>query len=41
MDKFLFSATTGGGMFKIQLGNRIQVDPEEINVTFTDVKGVS
>ncbi|XP_014215977.1 ATP-dependent zinc metalloprotease YME1 homolog isoform X2 [Copidosoma floridanum] len=30
----------GGSMFKIQLGNRIQVDPEDINVTFNDVKGV-
>ncbi|XP_058810059.1 ATP-dependent zinc metalloprotease YME1L [Phymastichus coffea] len=33
-------ATTGGSMFKIQIGNRLQVDPEEINVTFNDVKGV-
>uniref|UniRef100_A0ABD2WYU1 AAA+ ATPase domain-containing protein n=1 Tax=Trichogramma kaykai TaxID=54128 RepID=A0ABD2WYU1_9HYME len=33
-------ATTGGTMFKIQLGNKIQVDPEEIHVTFDDVKGV-
>jgi ATP-dependent metalloprotease len=33
-------ATTGGSMFKIQLGNRVEVDPEEIHVTFNDVKGV-
>ncbi|KAJ8679405.1 hypothetical protein QAD02_015192 [Eretmocerus hayati] len=35
-----YRSTTGGGMFKIQLGNRVQVDPEEIHVTFNDVKGV-
>ena len=28
-------------MFKIQIGSRVEVDPEEIHVTFNDVKGVS
>lgn len=28
-------------MFKMKLGNKSQVDPEEINVKFSDVKGVS
>lgn len=27
-------------MFKMKLGNKSQVDPEEINVKFNDVKGV-
>lgn len=27
-------------MFRIQLGSQVEVDPEEINVTFNDVKGV-
>lgn len=26
--------------FRIQLGNQVEVDPEEIHVTFEDVKGV-
>lgn len=26
--------------FRIQLGNQVEVDPEEISVTFDDVKGV-
>ncbi|XP_055919041.1 ATP-dependent zinc metalloprotease YME1L [Eupeodes corollae] len=34
----LFSSS-GGSMFRIQLGNQVEVDPEEINVTFDDVKG--
>ena len=28
-------------MFRIQLGSQVEVDPEEIHVTFEDVKGVS
>ncbi|XP_031778497.1 ATP-dependent zinc metalloprotease YME1L isoform X2 [Nasonia vitripennis] len=35
-----FIATTEGSMFKMKLGNKSQVDPEEINVKFNDVKGV-
>lgn len=34
----LFSSSNGS-MFRIQLGNQVEVDPEEINVTFDDVKG--
>jgi len=33
-------ASTSGSVFRIQLGNQSEVDPEEINVTFNDVKGV-
>lgn len=32
-------ASTSGSMFRIQLGNQVEVDPEEIHVTFDDVKG--
>ncbi|XP_019868563.1 ATP-dependent zinc metalloprotease YME1L [Aethina tumida] len=32
-------ATTNGSIFRIQLGNQVEVDPEEIHVTFDDVKG--
>lgn len=32
-------ASTNGSMFRIQLGNQVEVDPEEIHVTFNDVKG--
>ncbi|KAL1140406.1 hypothetical protein AAG570_000338 [Ranatra chinensis] len=32
-------ASTNGSMFRIQLGNQIEVNPEEIHVTFNDVKG--
>jgi hypothetical protein len=32
---------TGGGVFKIQVGNKVEIDPEDIQVTFNDVKGVS
>jgi ATP-dependent metalloprotease len=28
-------------MFRIQLGNQSEVDPEDIHITFDDVKGVS
>uniref|UniRef100_A0A7G3AZ04 Putative secreted metalloprotease n=2 Tax=Lutzomyia longipalpis TaxID=7200 RepID=A0A7G3AZ04_LUTLO len=34
----LFSSTSGS-VFRIQLGNQVEVDPEEISVTFEDVKG--
>lgn len=30
-----------GTMVKIQLTNQVEVNPEEITVTFNDVKGVS
>ncbi|XP_046682921.1 ATP-dependent zinc metalloprotease YME1L-like isoform X3 [Homalodisca vitripennis] len=33
-------ASASGSVFRIQLGNQSEVDPEEINVTFNDVKGV-
>ncbi|KAF5274391.1 hypothetical protein FQA39_LY07271 [Lamprigera yunnana] len=33
------TASASGSMFRIQLGNQVEVDPEEINVTFDDVKG--
>ncbi|KAK9512065.1 hypothetical protein O3M35_000574 [Rhynocoris fuscipes] len=32
-------ASANGSMFRIQLGNQVEVDPEEIHVTFNDVKG--
>ncbi|XP_037943695.1 ATP-dependent zinc metalloprotease YME1L isoform X2 [Teleopsis dalmanni] len=34
----LFSSSNGS-VFRIQLGNQVEVDPEEIHVTFDDVKG--
>jgi hypothetical protein len=34
----LFSSTNGS-MFRIQLGNQVEVDPEEITITFAEVKG--
>lgn len=36
-----YSASTNGSMFRIQLGSHAAVDPEEIHVTFDDVKGVN
>ncbi|KAL1500739.1 hypothetical protein ABEB36_006184 [Hypothenemus hampei] len=33
-------ASASGSVFRIQLGNQVEVDPEEIHVTFEDVKGV-
>ncbi|CAG9812984.1 unnamed protein product [Phaedon cochleariae] len=33
-------ASASGSVFRIQLGNQVEVDPEEIHVTFDDVKGV-
>ncbi|XP_015597301.1 ATP-dependent zinc metalloprotease YME1 homolog isoform X1 [Cephus cinctus] len=35
-----FMASASGSMFRIQIGNQVEVDPEEIHVTFNDVKGV-
>jgi hypothetical protein len=37
----MFAASTTGSVFRIQIGNQVEVDPEEIHVTFDDVKGVS
>jgi ATP-dependent metalloprotease len=37
----MFAASASGSVFRIQLGNQVEVDPEEIHVTFDDVKGVS
>ncbi|KAJ9590029.1 hypothetical protein L9F63_016845, partial [Diploptera punctata] len=34
-----FMASASGSMFRIQLGSQVEVDPEEIHVTFEDVKG--
>lgn len=34
----LFSSSNGS-MFRIQIGNQVEVDPEDIHVTFEDVKG--
>jgi ATP-dependent metalloprotease len=36
-----FAASASGSMFRIQLGGQVEVDAEEIHVTFDDVKGVS
>lgn len=33
-------ASAGGSVFRIQLGSQVEVDPEDIHVTFEDVKGV-
>ncbi|XP_060531979.1 ATP-dependent zinc metalloprotease YME1L [Cylas formicarius] len=33
-------ASAGGSVFRISLGSQLEVDPEEIHVTFEDVKGV-
>lgn len=32
-------ASVSGSVFRIQLGNQVEVDPEDISVTFDDVKG--
>jgi len=37
----LFLVILTGTMFKIQLTNQVEVNSEEITVTFNDVKGVS
>lgn len=34
-----FFASPNGSMFRIQIGNQVEVDPEDIDVTFNDVKG--
>ncbi|XP_012251729.2 ATP-dependent zinc metalloprotease YME1L isoform X2 [Athalia rosae] len=34
-----FFASSSGTMFRIQLGNQVEVDPEDIDVKFSDVKG--
>lgn len=31
----------GGGIFKLPMSHRIEIDPEDINITFNDVKGAS
>lgn len=38
---FVLVAGTTGSIFRIQLGSHSAVDPEEIHVTFDDVKGVN
>lgn len=38
---YLFLVMLTGTMFKIQLTNQVEVNSEEISVTFNDVKGVS
>jgi len=35
-----FVGSFGGGMFRVSVGNGNEVQPEDINVTFSDVKGV-
>ncbi|GLH08460.1 26S proteasome regulatory subunit 8 [Gryllus bimaculatus] len=35
-----FLAIFSGSSFRLQLGNHVEVDPEDIHVTFNDVKGV-
>lgn len=37
---FSLLASASGSVFRIQLGNQVEVDPEDIHVTFEDVKGV-
>ncbi|XP_017839810.1 ATP-dependent zinc metalloprotease YME1L isoform X2 [Drosophila busckii] len=34
-----FFTSSNGSVFRIQLGNQVEVDPEDIHVTFDDVKG--
>ncbi|XP_064542403.1 ATP-dependent zinc metalloprotease YME1L isoform X3 [Drosophila montana] len=34
-----FFTSSNGSVFRIQLGSQVEVDPEEIHVTFDDVKG--
>ncbi|XP_026828195.1 ATP-dependent zinc metalloprotease YME1 homolog isoform X2 [Ooceraea biroi] len=36
----LYVSYPGGGVFKLSMGHRIEINPEDINVTFSDVKGV-
>ncbi|XP_075224249.1 ATP-dependent zinc metalloprotease YME1L isoform X2 [Lycorma delicatula] len=35
----MLMASASGTVFRIQIGNQVEVDPEEISVTFNDVKG--
>ncbi|XP_011494899.1 PREDICTED: ATP-dependent zinc metalloprotease YME1 homolog isoform X1 [Ceratosolen solmsi marchali] len=35
-----YKSMTGGGVFKIQMSNKVEVNPEDIQITFNDVKGV-
>lgn len=37
----MFLVVLTGTMFKIQLTNQVEVNSEDITVTFNDVKGVS
>ncbi|XP_032671789.1 ATP-dependent zinc metalloprotease YME1L [Odontomachus brunneus] len=37
---WLYLSYPGGGMFKLPMSHRIEIDPEDISVTFDDVKGV-
>lgn len=37
---WLYLSYPGGGIFKLPMSHRIEIDPEDINVTFNDVKGV-
>ncbi|XP_011645152.1 ATP-dependent zinc metalloprotease YME1 homolog isoform X1 [Pogonomyrmex barbatus] len=36
----LYLSYPGGGIFKLPMSHRIEIDPEDIHVTFNDVKGV-
>ncbi|XP_014478773.1 PREDICTED: ATP-dependent zinc metalloprotease YME1 homolog [Dinoponera quadriceps] len=37
---WLYLSYPGGGIFKLPMSHRIEIDPEDISVTFNDVKGV-
>ncbi|XP_012535673.1 ATP-dependent zinc metalloprotease YME1L [Monomorium pharaonis] len=37
---WLYLSYPGGGIFKLPMSHRIEIDPEDIHVTFNDVKGV-
>lgn len=37
----LFSGSLGGSVFRMHVRNGSEVQPEDIKVTFQDVKGVS
>ena len=38
---FVTGSFGGGGVFRVNVGNSNEVMPEDISVTFNDVKGVS
>lgn len=38
---YLAVSYPGGGIFKLPMSHRIEINSEDINVTFNDVKGVS